>query len=256
MAESGLFSILDSVDSTNNYAMAIVHEALARHGMAWFAHEQTAGKGQRGKKWQTGKGQNIALSIVLEPAALKIQEQFKISVAVSLACFDFFKGLCSEEIFIKWPNDIYLRDRKAAGILIENVLQGNNWKYAVAGIGININQSVFNSQANNPTSLKNITGKNYNTVELARDLYEKVLLRANDLEIKSFADLLKEYNSNLYKLNTAVKLKKETVFFETTIKGVNEQGKLLTTDIIDNAFDFGEVEWLTSPLTAIQKRGE
>ena len=256
MAESGLFSILDSVDSTNNYAMAIVHEGLARHGMAWFAHEQTAGKGQRGKKWQTGKGQNIALSIVLEPTGLKIQEQFKISVAVSLACFDFLKGLCTEEIFIKWPNDIYMRDRKAGGILIENLIQGNNWKYAVAGIGININQTVFDKEANNPTSLKNITDKNYNTVELAKSLYEKVMLRIIDLKKKSFADLLKEYNSHLYKLNTSVKLKKETVIFETMIRGVSKEGKLLTTDIIDNEFDFGEVEWVASPLTPRQKTGE
>ena len=162
----------------------------------------------------------------------------------------------TEEIFIKWPNDIYIRDRKAGGILIENVIQGNIWKYAVAGIGININQTEFNKEANNPTSLKKITGKNFDTVELAKTLYENVLLRVNDLQIKCFADLLKQYNSNLYKLNIVVKLKKETVFFETMIKGVNERGKLLTTDIIDNEFDFGEVEWIASPLTPRQKTGE
>ena len=244
MAESALFSILDSVDSTNNYAMAIVHAGLAKHGMAWFAHEQTAGKGQRGNKWQTGKGQNIALSIVLLPIGLKTAQQFKMSVAVSLACFDFFNGLSAGEVFIKWPNDIYWRDRKAGGILIENVLQGDNWKYAVVGIGININQTEFDKELKNPVSLKRITGKNYNTADLAKDLYKKVMLRINDLQKKSFSILLKEYNGNLYKLNTPVKLKKSTAVFETVIKGVNEQGKLLTTDIIDNEFDFGEVEWV------------
>ena len=244
MAQSGLFSILDSVDSTNNYAMAIVHAGLARHGMAWFAQEQTAGRGQRGNKWQTGKGQNIALSIVLMPEDLKIAEQFKISVAVSLACYQFFKDLSAGEIFIKWPNDIYWRDRKAGGILIENVLQGDKWKYAVVGIGININQTVFKVDNKKPVSLKEITGKNYDTVNLAKNLHQKVLDSISDLQQKSFSLMLKEYNRHLYKLNAAVTLKKSTAIFKTVIKGVNEQGKLLTSDIIDNEFDFGAVEWI------------
>ncbi|MEP6712636.1 MAG: biotin--[acetyl-CoA-carboxylase] ligase [Ferruginibacter sp.] len=244
MAESGLFSILDSVDSTNNYAMAIVHAGLAKHGMAWFAHEQTAGKGQRGNKWETGKGQNIALSIILMPAGLKTSQQFEISVAVSLGCFDFFNDLAGGRVFIKWPNDIYWCDRKAGGILIENVLQGNKWKYAVAGIGININQTAFDKEMKNPVSLKEITGKKYNSLDLAEELYKKILFRVDQLHKKPFSNLLSEYNNFLYKLNSYTRLKKSSIVFDTLIKGVNEQGKLLTTDVIDNEFGFGEVEWI------------
>jgi BirA family biotin operon repressor/biotin-[acetyl-CoA-carboxylase] ligase len=244
MPKSQLFSILNSVDSTNNYAMAQVHAGLAKHGMAWFAHEQTAGKGQRGKKWQTGKGENIALSILLEPNGLKASQQFQISVAVSLGCFDFFNSFCKSNVFIKWPNDIYWCDRKAGGILIENVLQGNKWKAAVVGIGFNINQTIFKKELKTPISLKEITGKNYDTVKLAKQLYQHVLKRVADLQEKPFEEILTEYNTVLYKLNAAVHLKKESIVFETIIKGVNEQGKLLTTDIIDNIFDFGEIEWV------------
>jgi BirA family biotin operon repressor/biotin-[acetyl-CoA-carboxylase] ligase len=244
MAESGLFSILDSVDSTNNYAMGKVHAGLAKHGMVWFAHEQTAGKGQRGKKWQTGKGENIALSIVLVPEGLKVSQQFRVSVAVSLGCFDFFNCLCGANVFIKWPNDIYWRDRKAGGILIENVLQGKSWKYAVAGIGININQVQFDNSMRNPVSLKDITGKDHDTVALAKTLYKKIMIRVNDLREVDFLEMLKEYNEHLYKRNIDVELIKEGINFSTCIKGVNDQGRLLTTDIIDNEFDFGEVEWI------------
>ena len=131
------FIILTSVDSTNNYAMAMVQSGQASHGDAFFSWEQTAGKGQRGRHWQTGKGQNIALSVVLEPTAIKPGHQFYLSVAVALACYDFFNAIAGPETFIKWPNDIFWRDRKAGGVLIENVFNGNTWRFAVVGIGIN-----------------------------------------------------------------------------------------------------------------------
>ena len=244
MAESELFSILNSVDSTNNYAMAKVHAGLAKHGMAWFAHEQTAGKGQRGKTWQTGAGQNIALSIVLLPQHLKTSQQFQVSVAISLGCFNFFNKECGSEVFIKWPNDIYWRDRKAGGILIENVLQGNQWKFAVAGIGLNINQEHFDKAMKNPVSLTQVTGKKYETEVLSKELYNFIMKSMADLEKGNFKTMLEEYNQHLYKREEEVELKKEGIHFLTRIKKVNSKGKLLTTDIIDNEFDFGEVEWI------------
>ena len=94
------FIILDSVDSTNNYAMAQAHAALATHGDAVFAYRQTGGKGQRGKTWLTGNGENIAISIIIEPNQLQVAEQFCLSAAVALGCHDFFSGYAGEETFI------------------------------------------------------------------------------------------------------------------------------------------------------------
>ncbi len=246
--------VLDSVDSTNNYAMAKVHAGLAKHGDGWFAQHQSTGKGQRGKSWHTGNGKNIALSIVIEPMPLLITEQFKLSAAIALACFDFFSTYAGDETKIKWPNDIYWRDRKAGGILIENVIgksSGNNkkyssssWKYAIAGIGININEADFDRGLTNAVSLKQITGKDFESVELAKQLQQIVLKRVKELHQKPFEVLLKEYNNNLYKMNRAVRLKKNNIEFESVIKGVTETGQLYTTDRIDNFFDFGEVEWI------------
>lgn len=251
------FIVLDSVDSTNNYAMARVHAGLAKHGDAFFAMTQTGGKGQRGKNWHTGNGQNIAISIIIEPKPLQVAEQFKLSAAVALACYDFFSSYAGDETAVKWPNDIYWRDRKAGGVLIENVigssklerntsnLAGKNlWKFAVVGIGININQAAFDKELQNVVSLRQITGKLFDVVDLAKQLHQQVLEKISTMKSADFNKIMTAYNARLFKCNSMVKLKRGSVEFDTMIKGVTPEGRLCTTDIIDNYFDFGEVEWL------------
>ncbi len=248
------FNVLQCVDSTNNYAMAKVHAGMAKHGDSFFTMQQTNGKGQRGKHWVGSKDENIAISIVIEPAVLSLSQQFMLSAAVALGTFNFFSAYAGDETTIKWPNDIYWRDRKAAGILIENVIgsksqhllrQDNmSWKYAVAGVGVNINQTRFDAALENPVSLKQITGKHFDCTELARKLQQKVLIEVEKVLNGSFEKTLEQYNEHLFKKGYRVLLKKDTVLFETTIQSVNAAGQLLTTDLIDNHFNFGEVEWV------------
>ncbi len=250
------FTVLDSVDSTNNYAMAKVHAGMAKHGDAFFSFEQTGGKGQRGKTWLTGKAENIAISIIIEPKPLQVAQQFTLSALVALACYDFFSSYAGDETAIKWPNDIYWRDRKAGGILIENVIgktrpvengkhaAANGWKYAVAGIGINVNQVLFDAALQNAVSLRQITGKVFDVLELAKQLHQLVMKRTVLLQTQGTAAIVKAYNDCLYKRNNSVTLRKGTIEFSTTIKGVTEEGRLFTTDLIDNYFDFGEVDWM------------
>ena len=238
------FKILDTVDSTNNYAMAKVHAGMASHGMAWFTQEQTAGKGQRGKGWETEPGKNIAMSLVLQPEPLNAKQQFYLSAAIALACFEFFSGYTGDETKIKWPNDLFWRDRKAGGVLIENVFHGKKWKWAIAGVGININQTDFDKSIQNPVSLKQITGKEFDIVVLAKELYALLMKNISELNTKSSEKILEDYNKHLYKLNNNVVLKKDDINFETVIKAVSPQGRLLTADAVDRQFDFGEVEWV------------
>lgn len=244
MTGEGFFTILDTVDSTNNYAMGRVHEGLANHGMVWFTKEQTAGKGQRGKTWMMEKGKNIAMSLVLELPRLRITNQFYLNVAVALSCFEFFLKYAGNETKIKWPNDLFWGDRKAGGVLIENILQGKIWKWAVVGIGININQVKFDEFLINPVSLKQITGKTYNTVELAKELNALLMKNLTGLKTKDVIKLMEQYNEHLYKINKKVTLKKEGIKFETVIKEVSAQGRLITVDAIEREFTFGEVEWI------------
>ena len=109
------FIELQSVDSTNNYARRLLHEGLAEHGTTIFAHEQLAGKGQRGKAGYQKKDLNIILSIVVNPRPLQLSRQFQFSACISVAVREFFAKYARADTKIKWPNDLYWRDRKAGG---------------------------------------------------------------------------------------------------------------------------------------------
>ena len=236
--------------------MGLVHGNLlpdghgeAQHGMAVFTHEQTAGKGQRGKSWASQKGLNIALSVLLNPYPLSVPDQFKLSVCIAVSTWEFFSKYAGDETKIKWPNDIYWRDRKAGGILIENVIQSSqsavgSWQWSVAGIGININQTDFDPDLPNPVSLKQITGKNYEPIDLAKELCSIIEKNYQVLITRNFMILFNKYQTHLYKKDEKVKLKKGTRVFETTIKEVSETGQLITQHSIEERFDFGEVEWV------------
>ena len=178
------------------------------------------------------------------PKQLNIIHPFQLSTAVALASFDFFSSYAGDETHIKWPNDIYWRDRKAGGVLIENKFSGKDWKWAVVGIGININQTQFDEALINPVSLMQITGKNFDPAELAKELHQLILKRTNELLTKSYEIILDEYNQHLYKIQQSVRLKKDNMVFETVIRGVSAQGQLLTVNAIEKQFDFGEVQWV------------
>jgi BirA family transcriptional regulator, biotin operon repressor / biotin---[acetyl-CoA-carboxylase] ligase len=243
------FIELQSVDSTNKYAMNLVHEAMAQHGMAVFAHHQTAGKGQRGKLWESEKNTGIAMSLILNPFPLQVSEQFKLSMCVAVSAWQWFSALAGNETKIKWPNDLYWRDRKAGGILIENLLQSHEsgnatWKWSVVGIGININQTGFPADLPNPVSLKQISGKTYNPAGLSKDLCHVLEKNFQLLGKGESALLFKQYREQLYKKGEKVRLKKGSRIFEAVIKDVSDNGQLITQHALEEYFGFGEIEWL------------
>jgi BirA family biotin operon repressor/biotin-[acetyl-CoA-carboxylase] ligase len=235
------FIVLHSIDSTNNYAMALVKKGQANSGDVIFAKDQTAGKGRMGKLWESKTGENIILSLLQEIQWLPVQMQFRLSIAVSLGCLDFFSRLIKENIKIKWPNDIYINDRKAGGILIENIIKGSLWQWAVIGIGLNINQVDFETSLFNANSLKKLTGRNYDVIELAKDLSKDVLNRIEKLKSGDFNKMLDEYNRNLFCRDKFVRLKKGNIVFETRIVRVSETGELITSDVIERSFSTDEI---------------
>ena len=202
------FIELDTVDSTNNYAMAQVQQSAVSHGLAYFAHHQTAGKGQRGKSWTTNPGENLILSVILQPTNLNQNELFFLSAAIANACYDFFNKYARDHTSIKWPNDIYWRDRKAGGILIENVFRSDVLTYSVVGIGININQTSFDAKLTNPISLKQITGISYEPVTLAKELCENLTAHYARLQSRR-EEIIEYYNSHLYRRGEQVKLRRK-----------------------------------------------
>lgn len=242
------FNELSEVDSSNNYAMRQVQAQMAGHGATWFARYQNAGKGQRGKPWDAEPGQNIMMSSVVEPGLLPIENQFLLNMMVALSCYDFFNKYTKSDTCIKWPNDIYWKDRKAGGILIENVLKGKEWRFSIVGIGLNINQTLFSANLPNPVSLKQITGMTFNVVDLAKQLCDCLNQRWRQLQSGEYQKLMDEYISRLYKLQQIVTLRKQTKVFEATITGINDRGELLTDSPEYSTLVHGSVEWILPQL--------
>ena len=167
---------LPSIDSTNIYAMEQIKAGRAISGSCYNTPFQTHGKGQHGRVWESEKGQNLLCSYVLELKSLNPaknwgpEDQKGLSAAVAIGAKAFFGANAGDETLIKLPNDIYWRDRKAGGILIENSLRGTDWTWSVIGIGFNINQTSFSPDAPNPVSLRQITGRQWEIARLQTEL--------------------------------------------------------------------------------------
>ena len=231
------------MDSTNNYALSRVYAGLAQHGTAIFSHEQVAGKGQRGKSWISKKGDNLAVSLILNPTPLQLQEQFMLSICIAVSAHKILTKYLGDDVRIKWPNDLYWQDRKAGGILIENSVQGNSWKWAVAGIGVNINQVVFPTEVKNPVSFKQITGRDHDPLIIAKELCHAVLDEFQSLP--SDKEIITGYyKSKLFRIGEEVKLKAGNRIFNAIIKDVTADGKLIVNHGLDEEFSIGEIEWL------------
>ncbi len=225
--------------------MEQVNSGQVTSGTAWFTSNQTAGKGTRGKQWLAQPGDISALTIALQPAMLPLSRQFMLSVAVALGTTDFFTSYAGDETIIKWPNDIYWRDRKAGGILIENVLRGNIWQYAIIGIGLNINQASFPPDLPNAVSLRQITGKSREAETLARELCTFLDKRIRQLQPANYETLLAEYTSRLFRWQQSGLYRKDGEIFEGIIRDVLPDGHLCLEkngEILP--LGFGEVEFI------------
>lgn len=149
---------VEEAKSTNSVVSAAADRL--EHGTAAAAHAQTAGRGQRGNSWESEPGKNLTFSVLLKPKSLPASRQFEISEIVAIAVAKVLRDeLGTDDIKIKWPNDIYYLDKKIVGILIENSLTGVGIDRSIAGIGINVNQAVFLSDAPNPISMLAISGR-------------------------------------------------------------------------------------------------
>ena len=155
---------IDETDSTNRW--------LRENGngeMVVVADHQTAGRGCGSNSWESERGKNLTFSVLIHPDRISARRQFHISMAVSLAVCEAL-GQHIGDLSIKWPNDIYWRNGKICGILIENQLQGDVIKTSIIGIGLNVNQQVFKSDAPNPVSLWQITGQETDRQKLLDDI--------------------------------------------------------------------------------------
>lgn len=217
----------DSLESTNKYCEAL-DLAEVEDFTCYWALAQTAGIGQRGNHWEAAPGKNLTFSLVLHPAFLPADRQFRLTQALSLALVDFLSTFnIQHSTFIKWPNDIYVDGHKICGTLVSTRLQGNVIASAVCGIGLNVNQIVFPDWVPNPTSLGLLTGRTFELEPLLCRLLACIDVRYNAL--RTGLDPEPEYLAHLMNLGVPARYIYNNDELEATVTGVDPHGRLLLT---------------------------
>ena len=236
---------MHEVESTNNYANQLVLSNAAEHGTVVLAQYQNQGKGQQGNSWESEPLKNLLASFILFPRFLPAAKQFYLSKIASLALVDFLKTE-TDKVSIKWPNDIYILNKKVAGILIENSVKVSNVSSAIIGIGLNLNQENFASNAPNPASLKQVTGKEYDVETIAVKIYKLINNWYKVLETGSFNEIDSAYFNQLFRANEWALFAKNGEMFEAYIWGIGEFGQLIMKDRsgVFSEYMFKEVEFV------------
>lgn len=236
---------LKEVESTNNYANQLVMSKAAEHGTVVLAQHQKKGRGQQGNSWESEPGMNMLASFILFPSNLPVTKQFHLSKTASLALIDFLETE-TNSVSIKWPNDIYIHNKKVAGILIENSVMGNFLSTSIIGVGLNLNQEKFISGAPNPVSLKQITGKNYDIVTITEKIAGHLYKWYEILENKRYDDIDSAYLNHLFRRFEWAVFAKNGNRFEARIKGIGDFGQLILEERngVFSEYMFKEVEFV------------
>ena len=216
---------LAEADSTNNVLLRHIRDYDNLSVVA--AVTQTAGRGQRGNRWVSAPGDNLTFSLLLRPSALPVREVMSVTFLSTLVVRDWLRGKGVQAV-IKWPNDIYVGNRKICGMLVENGLEGTSVAWSVIGIGINLNQTAFPGELVNPTSLKRLTGEEYDLKESLEEicrLFEERLPDLDDRRDRLYA----QYCEGLFQAGLPRPYRDLATGeeFTGTIKGVAQDGRLL-----------------------------
>ncbi len=215
----------DHLPSTNSEAARLLKESSLNEGAVICAGHQSAGRGQKDNKWESEENKNLLISVILFPEIIGPEKQFLISETISLGICDFIMRHtpgCS----IKWPNDIYVNNDKIAGVLIENSIMADTIEYSIAGIGLNINQDKFLSDAPNPVSLRMVTGVTYDIQTCLNQLISDLDIRYKQLLSEDWSKIRSDYTSKLYRLGTWNEYTDQDGQFSGRIESVADEGRL------------------------------
>jgi BirA family biotin operon repressor/biotin-[acetyl-CoA-carboxylase] ligase len=233
--------ILKQVGSTNSYALELKSTAVFKEGLVVTADFQTGGKGQRGKEWESNRGENLLLSAVIE-SNISIDNQFDLNILSSLAVMDCLKSYDIDSQ-LKWPNDILVNKCKIAGILIQNLISKNRITHTVIGIGLNINQIEFTKSYPSATSVQKELGATINISDVKDSLLNALQLRLEDYRLNS--DLKEEYLSNLFQKDKVATFESNNQKFMGIIRRVTKSGLLqIETENSLKEFNLQEVKML------------
>ena len=218
---------LSETRSTNSYAIELLSKARPDEGCVIITDHQTAGKGTETNIWESEKGKNLTFSLILYPT-VAADQQFILNKAISLGIYDFLVAeLPNQKISIKWPNDLYIENKKVCGILIQNSVMGNKLDYMIVGIGLNVNQTVFTGNAPNPVSLKMVTGLEFNLNELLHKLLRAIFERYSNIRPEATRKIEKDYQQALYRLNEWYEYIVNGTIIYSRIAGTTAFGQLI-----------------------------
>lgn len=235
------------VSSTNTIAVEEVAKTTPSEGTVISTDYQQAGRGQIGSSWFSSPAKNLLLSVILRPRWLAARHQFALSQAVALAVADTISACTGESALVKWPNDVYLHDKKLAGILIQNTLSGAYLQTSVAGVGLNVNEEAFPAELPRASSLRQYTGADFDRSTVQQMLFHH--LEARYLQLKSNPVIIRTaYLQNLYRYQEwhSYQLTSTGKVFTGQIIGVQESGKLAIqmADLNVEYFDLKQVKFL------------
>ncbi|MFO8130012.1 MAG: biotin--[acetyl-CoA-carboxylase] ligase [Bacteroidales bacterium] len=224
---------LDTTDSTNMYASRLLGSGQARHGTVVRTAYQEKGRGQDQSTWFSDPGKNLLFSVVLSIETFQAEKQFMINKIISLGITDYLTGLSMDpgsHVSIKWPNDVYIGNKKAGGILIQNQIKGQTVSSSIIGIGLNINQDTFPDSLPNPVSIKQITGRSHDLEKSFTSLLDHLNGRMNQFLRGKEERIHRGYLRRLFQVNQRKKYKVPGRLIQGTITGVDEFGRLIIVD--------------------------
>ena len=233
--------------STNLVANSMLKLEQLEAGSIILAEFQTAGKGMDQNSWESESRKNILMSAVYNSDFLSPEKQFYLNKIASLAVSDtLFEIFPKKNIKIKWPNDIYIGDEKIAGILINNTIKGDYLEYSVLGIGLNVNQMNFVSDAPNPTSIAIINEAEVNREKLFVRLCDQLNFRCRQLRRMDLESIDKDYMSRLYRFKKYAKFIINENVMQARITGLDPYGKLMLQEKDGNEYccDLKEVSFV------------
>jgi len=218
----------EELESTNTHLFDLISSSNQEEGLVILADKQINGRGHGGSSWESEKGKNICFSLLIKPSFLLAEDQFVITEVISLAIIKALeKYLDTDNLHIKWPNDIYYNNGKLAGILIQNIISGNAISQSVIGIGLNVNQEVFLSDAPNPISIMQIRGKSLDRETILNEVLSEI--DKNYIRLMTFPQstwLKSSYLKFLYRINKESEFIAHSNKFKAIITGINNYGQL------------------------------
>ncbi len=237
--------LVNEVDSTNKYATGLMKAETVAEGTIVLTFRQTHGKGYGKNVWESEDNKNLTFSLILHPTFVPASRQFLLSQVVSLGIAEYLRGE-TEGVSVKWPNDLFIHDRKVAGILIENVVSGPVLQSSVIGVGFNVNQREFPGYLHRATSLSLATGRDYDVHEVLQGILYKINTWYRRLHKGESAEIRSSYLDQLYRKDVLSEYRSAERTFKARIRGIDEFGQLILEEPsgLCSTWPFKSVEFL------------